>query len=167
MTMPDELGHLAPVGSAPTDEGEPVLVLQTAEAANGPLNTSASAFDHIQPPLVHTPIRILLYFSGRSEPLVISDTECVLGRTMEQDRSNTVDLSPYRAYALGVSRNHAALTYTPGGLTIKDLGSANGTWLNGMRLSGFLPYLLTDGDQIQLGCLLLTLRYIFNETLSH
>ncbi len=165
--MSDELGHLAPVGPAPVDDGEPVPVLQTADVANGPLNTSASAFDHVQPRLVHPSIRILLYFSGRSEPLVISDTECVLGRTMEQDRSNTVNLSPYRGYALGVSRNHASLTYTPGGLTIKDLGSANGTWLNGIRLSGFVPYLLTDGDQIQLGCLSLTLRYIFNETLSN
>lgn len=47
-----------------------------------------------------------------------------------------------------VSRKHAQLSVTNSGATIEDLGSKNGTHLNGALLSE--PVLLKDGDVIQI-----------------
>src|SRR5215475_9633041 len=48
-----------------------------------------------------------------------------------------------------VSRVHAVLCPTPEGLELHDLGSLNGTWVNGERISG--PTVLAPGDVIKLG----------------
>jgi class 3 adenylate cyclase len=48
-----------------------------------------------------------------------------------------------------VSRAHAVVAPTVNGLEIKDLGSLNGTWVNGERISG--PTLLTAGDVVRIG----------------
>lgn len=48
-----------------------------------------------------------------------------------------------------VSRAHAVLCPTPEGLELQDLGSLNGTWVNGERISG--PTLLAPGDVIKIG----------------
>ncbi len=47
-----------------------------------------------------------------------------------------------------VSRHHARLTLTPHGVLLEDLGSKNGTHLNGLLLEK--PSLLQDGDAIQI-----------------
>jgi hypothetical protein len=48
----------------------------------------------------------------------------------------------------GVSRKHAAIEATAEGFTIKDLGSQNGTYLNGERVD---QQALVDGDRIVIG----------------
>jgi hypothetical protein len=48
-----------------------------------------------------------------------------------------------------VSRQHARLTRTPAGFVLEDLGSTNGTYVNGERLAA--PRVLTPGDSIGLG----------------
>jgi hypothetical protein len=48
-----------------------------------------------------------------------------------------------------VSRRHACITRGPGGYSIEDLGSTNGTFVNGIRITG--PQALRDGDIIGLG----------------
>ena len=47
-----------------------------------------------------------------------------------------------------VSRQHACLTYTPGGVLLEDMDSKNGTLLNGQTFDE--PTLLEDGDLIQI-----------------
>lgn len=47
-----------------------------------------------------------------------------------------------------VSRQHAKFTQTPQGITVEDLGSKNGTHLNGKPIDR--PVLLKDGDVIQI-----------------
>jgi hypothetical protein len=49
----------------------------------------------------------------------------------------------------GVSRRHAAVTQSGDVLTIQDLGSRNGTFVNGKRISE--PQTLHEGDQIFVG----------------
>ncbi|MBE9474500.1 MAG: FHA domain-containing protein [Chloroflexi bacterium] len=63
----------------------------------------------------------------------------ILGRDMECDI-----MIPSRQ----VSRKHARLTVTNSGATIEDLGSKNGTHLNGAMVSD--PEILKDGDVIQI-----------------
>ncbi len=48
-----------------------------------------------------------------------------------------------------VSRHHLRLTRGADGFNIEDLGSTNGTFINGQRLSGVRP--LNNGDMIGLG----------------
>ena len=56
----------------------------------------------------------------------------------------------------GVSRNQANITWTGSTYILKDLNSANGTWVNGKRLSK--PTGLADGDIIDFGDVRLTFR---------
>jgi hypothetical protein len=48
-----------------------------------------------------------------------------------------------------VSRHHCRLTRTPTGYTLEDLGSTNGSFVNGQRLTSPRP--LVNGDMIGLG----------------
>jgi pSer/pThr/pTyr-binding forkhead associated (FHA) protein len=48
-----------------------------------------------------------------------------------------------------VSRQHARITRTPGGYVLEDLGSTNGTFVNGERLT--TPRVLNPNDLIALG----------------
>src|SRR5919204_4374419 len=48
-----------------------------------------------------------------------------------------------------LSRQHARVTRAGEGYVVEDLGSMNGTFVNGNRLAG--PHELADGDQIELG----------------
>jgi pSer/pThr/pTyr-binding forkhead associated (FHA) protein len=48
-----------------------------------------------------------------------------------------------------VSRRHAALRPADDGLEVEDLGSLNGTWVNGTRIRGAVR--LAAGDRVQLG----------------
>jgi hypothetical protein len=55
-----------------------------------------------------------------------------------------------------VSRLHAAIERVTGGWVIQDLGSKNGTFVNGVRLSG--PRALHTGDEIRIGGVRLLFR---------
>jgi hypothetical protein len=50
-----------------------------------------------------------------------------------------------------VSRRHASVRYEQGHYVVRDEGSANGTSVNGERLEALVPYLLQDGDQVEVG----------------
>jgi pSer/pThr/pTyr-binding forkhead associated (FHA) protein len=57
----------------------------------------------------------------------------------------------------GISRRHAAVQIEDGDATVRDLGSSNGTFVNGERVEG--PRRLGEGDQIQLGDTVLEVRF--------
>jgi DNA-binding winged helix-turn-helix (wHTH) protein len=56
----------------------------------------------------------------------------------------------------GVSRYHARFTVSNRDVTVEDLGSKNGTHVNGTGISG--PTTLADGDEVRLGLIVLTYR---------
>jgi hypothetical protein len=62
-----------------------------------------------------------------------------------------IDLGPYGGQEKGVSRTHAALRRMEQTMTLVDLGSVNGTFLNGQRLVANQPRILRDGDEIRVG----------------
>jgi DNA-binding winged helix-turn-helix (wHTH) protein len=57
--------------------------------------------------------------------------------------------------AQSVSRRHARLVIASGLATLEDLGSKNGTFVNGIRLSA--PVALRDGDEVRVGSVPMTL----------
>lgn len=70
----------------------------------------------------------------------------------------TIDLSTAGAAAKGVSRRHARVIKRDDEIVLEDLGSVNGTCLNGQKLAPFLPVPLNDGDVLQLGQLSIEAR---------
>lgn len=70
-----------------------------------------------------------------------------------------IDLSPYDAEALGVSRLHAALRRQDDTLVLCDTGSKNHTFVNGQRLHAHEVRVLHSGDEIRLGRLVLRVRF--------
>ncbi len=59
-----------------------------------------------------------------------------------------------------LSRRHARLRLSDGRLTIEDLGSTNGTIVDGMRLPPETPRPLRDGAQVLLG----EIRFVVSES---
>jgi pSer/pThr/pTyr-binding forkhead associated (FHA) protein len=67
---------------------------------------------------------------------------------------------------LGVSKHHAELRRAPSGsYSIIDLGSHNGTYVNGTRISQQEPRELQEGDLITIGHA--TLRLTNGELIEH
>ncbi len=63
-----------------------------------------------------------------------------------------IDMSPFNAYRQGVSRLHAKINIKDADhVTVTDLGSTNGTWVNGAKATPHVPVLLHHGDVISLG----------------
>ena len=89
--------------------------------------------------------------SGRQLALP-ADGEAVLGR-LDATRGvfPNIDLTPEGGLEGGVSRRHARIHKQKAQYFIEDLGSANGTFLNGQRLTPYLPHPLHDSDELQLG----------------
>jgi serine/threonine protein kinase len=62
-----------------------------------------------------------------------------------------IDLTPFKAYEWGISRLHARIKVEGNQVEILDLGSSNGTWHAGKRVSTDTPYKLLHGDIVILG----------------
>ena len=91
------------------------------------------------------PLRYWLMLDSRQ--VALSEGEAILGRA--PDASVWID-------APGVSRHHARIRIAGAQATIEDLGSKNGTFLAGRRVSQPSP--LGDGDEIRLGSVVATFR---------
>lgn len=64
-----------------------------------------------------------------------------------------------RIHSEWVSREHARIEVVGDSAVLEDLGSKNGTYHNGVRLSGRAP--LHDGDEVRLGRGAVILRFVF------
>ncbi len=83
-------------------------------------------------------------YQGGEYPLADAG-ELTIGRSSELDMVLIEDM---------VSRKHARLTVAPGGITIADLGSTNGTFVNGEKVGRAQ---LKEGDRILIGTNILKL----------
>jgi serine/threonine protein kinase len=101
------------------------------------------------------PAHVLVTANGKRIPIKLPET--VIGRSHPRDPVvPDVDL-----FALGVedartaSRRHCRVFMKEDQFYIEDLGSMNGTLLNGQVLTPGTPYQLSDGDQIVAGRVML------------
>lgn len=97
------------------------------------------------PPAGRSPVRYWLVWETRQIPL--GDGDNIVGRA--QNAEVWID-------APGVSRQHARFRLTEGHVTVEDLGSKNGTYLRGKRVTA--PSRVADGDQIRIGSVVMTFR---------
>src|SRR4051812_34356889 len=58
--------------------------------------------------------------------------------------------------SLAVSRQHARIVCDKGTYLVEDLGSSNGTWVNGMQIKGRVQ--LSENDELQIGPYVLNLH---------
>jgi hypothetical protein len=95
-----------------------------------------------------------LAIAGDESVLVIDFTgPIILGRDTGQTAFEhpIIDFNDYRGYKMGVSRKHALISSRGGIFTLTDLGSSNGTFLNGQQIQPNTPIPITNGDHIALG----------------
>jgi hypothetical protein len=95
---------------------------------------------------------LVLQVLGQEQPILIKGThKAILGRFSPGEVAPTVDLNPFNAALMGVSRHHATITRKEQSYALQDLGSTNGTWLNEVKLIPNQGYDLRNGDLIRLG----------------
>ncbi len=91
--------------------------------------------------------------SGRTVVLS-ADREVLVGRL---DAAHGIfpefDTTDDRGLEEGVSRRHARIYSREGTCFVEDLDSTNGTFLNGERITPYLPYAFHDGDTLTFGTL--------------
>lgn len=93
--------------------------------------------------------------------------EMFIGRAdATQGLRPAVDLGPHGGQSKGVSRKHAALVVKDNRIYIRDLGSVNGTRLNGSRLAPQQDYRLRHGDEIEVGTARLQVRFTVVPTIG-
>lgn len=91
----------------------------------------------------------------------------IIGRAVENDPdAPAINLAPYNAYERGVSRQHVKIIRQVDTLYVVDLGSRNGTYLNGIRLHPNQARVLRDNDELMLGRLPITVKLIGVESLD-
>ncbi len=102
-------------------------------------------------------IRLRIGKASRERELEVSLLKPIrLGRSdPTQNVFPEVDLTDDLGMEYGVSREHARISRRGSTVVIEDLGSTNGTLLNGERLDPYMPEPLKHGDQLQLGKLLI------------
>jgi hypothetical protein len=122
----------------------------TTQSAAGikPVAPNQSTFAANLPPNV-----VGLYMRDQREPILFrfSEKPLTLGRDFGPDELPALDLTPYGAQVMGVSRAHASIRQTEKGYILEDLGSTNGTMVNQTTLEPNVPHPLKSGDLITLG----------------
>ncbi len=92
---------------------------------------------------------IVLFQGGkeRARYLLCGD-EFLIGRVNDR-YSPPLDFTQFTS-GTAVSRNHARIYQQGGVYWVEDLGSANGTWVNGKPLGHHMPRELHDEDRISI-----------------
>lgn len=140
--------------------GQPLARPQPRPAAPRPGFTIPAVPQAPPPPVTGLSVPALqLLPQGVTIPLATSG-EFSVGRIEEgQAVIPDVDLGPYGGFEAGISRLHAILRVSPAGVDVLDYGSANGTWVNGSRLTPHTPHPVRHGDELRFGELALRVLY--------
>jgi hypothetical protein len=111
------------------------------------------------------PWRLLMQIGGQNQTTVGIEVknQIVLGRSDPvANFYPDLDLTPYGGQEGGISRRHATIVQDDENkaLYIEDLNSTNGTRINGFALEPKRRYRLRDGDELELGRIRITLRFV-------
>lgn len=88
---------------------------------------------------------------GKAEQLLRVTESVLVGRDEE---------APLRIISRDVSRRHCRFIVQPQGVLLKDLGSRNGTLLNGERVEQKRRIVLSTNDVIEVGPVKMTVRIV-------
>ncbi len=113
--------------------------------------------------LPNSPIRLVLQVVVPKRRLLSAPftQALVVGRAEEGAAAQPdIDMTPAGAVEAGVSRFHARFELRQDTLYVEDLGSTNGTRINGVDLVAGKSYRLMPGDEIEMGSLRLNARVV-------
>lgn len=99
---------------------------------------------------------------GEDETLVTlpHKTEVIIGRADHQiGIIPDIDLTNFEGQKMGVSRQHIAIRRDEAGVQVVDLGSANGSLLNGAFLKPHTTHRINSGDELQVGKLIMNVLF--------
>jgi hypothetical protein len=108
----------------------------------------------------HTYARLFLRVEEGDQVIQVkfSSLMAILGRQTPAEPVD-IDLTPFGAAAMGVSRRHAQINRQRDNLIIADLNSSNGSYLNRERLIPGRGYPLRNRAILQLGKLVLRVQF--------
>lgn len=156
LNLPPELaGEVGTVAASRTPSG-PLTKPKAAGAATRLVASPAMATKKLEPEAAPSPPTTLLssfhLITAKGDKIPLAEgNEYTLGRTATKSPSE-IDLSGYGVdVGQGVSRKHARLVVTRENCVLEDLGSRNGTFVNGRRLKEGERCTLTGGEKILLG----------------
>jgi len=121
------------------------LVAEIRDAIGPDLIRTVHRFGYAFEGAASTGLRIAARLDDASRTYPLVDGTNIIGR----DLGCAVALAAH-----GVSRQHARLHLASGTAKLADLGSKNGTWVNGSRIES--PVVLQHGDRLGIGTLTLT-----------
>jgi pSer/pThr/pTyr-binding forkhead associated (FHA) protein len=135
-----------------TEDAPVTRSFPTTQPMETPPASAAARSAPAHAPRPPAPGQIALAPEGADSSIILAGKfEYTLGRESQAQSPPDVDLNPYGAREKGVSRRHATLRVDGKQLLLMDLGSANGTKLNGESLRAQEPVRLLDGDESRLG----------------
>lgn len=104
---------------------------------------------------------VLFYIPNQSKPIIVTEKDVIrIGRADKNSETiPDLNLGPFHGAELGVSRYHAEIVLTDGKYFLKDMGSRNGSWINGGKIQPYRQTLLGDGDQIRFGHFTLLVKF--------
>ncbi len=107
-----------------------------------------------------SPLRLVLKVTETNQVVSIRLADRLLvGRGGDGHRPD-IDLTDLDGRENGLSRRHALFTYADNILFIEDLGSTNGTRINGFPALPGKPYRVHNGDELELGYLHLIVQLV-------
>lgn len=139
------------------DERKPVWLYDDQEQPTGTLSLLPGEWDGMRK------WRIILEVEAPPPNVIGLDVKgpSTIGRaTAEMQHQPDLNLAAYDAEHHGVSRWHAALMPMDNMLCLVDLGSTNGTWVNGVFLQPGQRHSISKGDRFEFGTLALVVRVV-------
>jgi hypothetical protein len=108
------------------------------------------------------PQHVALHIIGQATPLIVEVSKTrIIGRAVAGSPTDPllIDLMPYSAAVLGVSRKHAKLHWRNDHYELEDCGGMNGSWINGTRIESMKSVALPNNAEVRLGKLRMTFYY--------
>ncbi|MFC1959551.1 FHA domain-containing protein [Chloroflexota bacterium] len=113
--------------------------------------------------LLSPPWRLLMQIGGDNQTTVGLEVRdlITIGRSDPvADFQPDLDLAPYGGQENGVSRRHMIIAQNNKNLYVQDLGTTNGSRINGNQLDPNEHYRLRDGDELELGRIRVVVRFV-------
>jgi len=150
----------------PVDWRELSLVIGTLVGKNSAASViqtkrlrGTARLEAIAPEMRHD--TIVTFIDQYREPLtLIVKDEITMGRQNPAAPQNHIDLDAYEAFDKGVSRVHVTIRRTGEVFEVKDMDSANGTFLNGSPINPGTIHTLKNGDELRLGAMRLRMYFL-------
>lgn len=149
---------------ATTVESAPTTTSEETSTSEETVSAPDSVDGDVRPRDSSSKEPVLTFTFPSGQTFTMQGSEAQVGRAdIAQGWQPDLDVVPYGGGALdlGVSRHHARLlSDVEDGFSVVDLGSTNGTWVNGRAAPYNSPVPLRDGDTLAFGAFRVTVTVL-------